>query len=180
MPAVANTATRHPSLADFVRSVGVLAGALALAAIVFALVNPDDKPRLPAPVDYQSVLQAARAQFSYDVLAPASVPSGWRATSVNAVQDAEGDRWWLGFLTEDHQFVGLEQADGQIEAYRRERLADFHPDGNTQVGGATWERLIENDRTPDRALVRVEDGALTIVRGTVSYDNLESFVVLLR
>ncbi|WP_069114971.1 DUF4245 family protein [Jiangella alba] len=53
-------------------------------------------------------------------------------------------------------------------------------DGESTINGVTWERLLEDDDQPDRALVRVDGGALTIVRGTVSYEELEDFVRLLR
>ncbi|WP_162606024.1 DUF4245 domain-containing protein [Jiangella aurantiaca] len=174
------TSTRgNPSLGDILRSVGVLAGVIAAFAIVFNLLN-DPEPRLPDPVDYQPALEVARAEYGYDVLAPEPVPDGWRATSVDFAQEASGDRWRLGFLIDGEQFVGLEQTDGEIESYRDDRLADFQPDGESTIDGVTWERLLEEDDQPDRALVRVDGGALTIVRGTVSYEGLEEFVTLLR
>ncbi|WP_158602871.1 DUF4245 domain-containing protein [Jiangella rhizosphaerae] len=174
------TSTRgNPSLGDILRSVGVLAGVIAAIAIVFNLLN-DPEPRLPDPVDYQPALEVARAEYGYDVLAPEPVPDGWRATSVDFAQEASGDRWRLGFLIDGEQFIGLEQTDGEIESYRDDRLANFHPDGESTIDGVTWERLVEDDDQPDRVLVRVDGGALTIVRGTVSYERLEEFVTMLR
>ncbi|MBB5786012.1 DUF4245 family protein [Jiangella mangrovi] len=174
------TSTRgNPSLGDILRSVGVLAGVIAAIAIVFNLLN-DPEPRLPPPVDYEQALQTIRGEYDYPVLAPEPVPDGWRATSVDVSQDSSGDRWRLGFLIDGEQFVGIEQSDGEIESYRDDRLADFVPDGESTVDGVTWERLLEDDDAPDRALVRVDGGAITIVRGTVTYEALEEFVTLLR
>jgi len=84
------------------------------------------------------------------------------------------------FLIDGEQFIGLEQTDGEIESYRDDRLAGFEPDGESSVDGASWERLVEDDDAPDRALVRVDGGAVTIVRGTLPYEDLEEFVTLLR
>ncbi|TDE09080.1 DUF4245 domain-containing protein [Jiangella asiatica] len=174
------TSTRgNPSLGDIVRSVVVLAGVLALVAVLFNALN-DQEPRLPDPVDYQGALEVARAEYAYDVLAPEPVPAGWRATSMDFSQDDGGDRWQLGFLIDGDTFIGIEQTDGEIESYRDERLADFDPDGESSIDGVTWERLVERDDAPDRALVRVDGGAITIVRGTVPYEELEDFVTLLR
>lgn len=167
----------NQSLGDMVRSILVLAGAIALVAVVFNLLS-DDEQRLPDPVDYQPVLELVRNEYVYPVLAPEPVPDGWRATSVDAAQEASGNRWRLGFLTEETQFVGIEQSDGDIDAYRDDRLGEFLPDGKSTIDGVSWERLVEDDDNPDRALVRVDD-ALTIVRGTVSYEALEDFVTLL-
>lgn len=179
MLSVATSTRGNPSLGDILRSVGVLAGVIAAIAIVFNLLN-DPEPRLPAPVDYQPALEVARAEFGYEVLAPEPVPDGWRATSMDFAQESSGDRWRLGFLIDGEQFVGIEQTDGEIESYRDDRLGGFVPDGESSVDGVTWERLVEDDDAPDRALVRVDGGALTIVRGTVPYEDLEEFVTLLR
>ena len=69
----------------------------------------------------------------------------------------------------------MEQSDGEIEAFRQDRLSDFEDDGIADIDGDTWQRMVETDRSPDRALVLVDDGVLTIVRGTESYDALEDF-----
>ncbi len=161
------------------RSMAALAGVLALVALVFNLLN-DQEPRLPEPVEYRDALAMARADYGYDVLAPEPVPDNWRATSIDVSQDGGGDRWRLGFLIDDDKHIGIEQSDGEIQSYRDDRLADFDPDGESTVGGATWERLVERDDAPDRALVRESGGVITIVRGTVGYEQLEEFVSLLR
>lgn len=180
MLCVATSTRGNPSLGDILRSMGVLAGVIAAVALLFNLLS-DDEPRLPDPVDYQPALAVARAEYGYDVLAPEPVPDGWRATSVDFAQEATGDLWRLGFLLDDgEQFIGLEQADGEIQSYRDDRLADFAADGESTVDGVAWERLLEDGDRPDRALVRVDGGAITIVRGTVSYEDLEDFVRLLR
>jgi hypothetical protein len=179
MLCVATSTRGNPSLGDILRSVGVLAGVIAAIAIVFNLLN-DPEPRVPDPVDYAIALDTVRAEYDYDVLAPEPVPDDWRATSVDVSQEGGGDRWRLGFLVDGEQFVGIEQTDGEIESYRDERLAGFVPDGESTIDGLTWERLVEDDDAPDRALVRVDGGALTIVRGTLAYDGLEEFVTLLR
>jgi hypothetical protein len=118
-------------------------------------------------------------QFTYEVLAPTKVPDEWRATSVDHGQELGGNRWRVGFLVDGEQFVGLEQTDGEIETYLRDRLRDFDEDGTSRIGGDTWQRLVERDRSPDRALVRVDDGVVTIVYGTIGYDTLETFVTWL-
>ncbi|HEU0041568.1 MAG TPA: DUF4245 domain-containing protein [Jiangellaceae bacterium] len=164
----------NETVGDAVRSLVVLLGLVAVIAIAFTVMRPDE--RLPDPVDYDGVLELVRDDYPYHVLAPASVPDGWRATSVDHSDDATGHRWRLGFLTADEDFVGLEQADGEIESYLADKLADFDADGTGTVDGQQWERRLEtDDRNPDRALVHVADGVVTIVRGTGSYAELEEF-----
>lgn len=169
------TKTRGSETAgDVVRTCLVFFGLLALVAGFFAINRPG--PQLPDPVDYEGVVDTLRRDYPYRVMAPADVPDEWRATSVDHRQDALGHRWRLGFLIGEESFVQLEQSDGEIQSYTRDRLADFDEDGTTRLDGETWQRWIERDRQPDRALVHVADGVVTIVRGTTPYETLADFV----
>jgi Protein of unknown function (DUF4245) len=174
---MAGKARGSETVGDAVRSLAVLLGVIAAVVVAFTVMRPGPQP--PGPVDYGAALDHVRAQYEYPVLAPEPVPDGWRATSVDHTSGPAGDRWRLGFLTADDGFVGLEQADGEIESYLADRLAEFSDDGTSQVAGTTWERRIGQGDRPDRALVRVDNGSVTIVMGTEPYDVLESFVASL-
>ncbi len=165
------------TVGDAVRSLVVLLGVIAAVVAAFTVMRPD--ARSPDPVDYGSALDHVRGEYAYPVLAPDPVPDGWRATSVEHSSLPTGDRWRLGFLTGDGGFVGLEQSDGEIESYLADRLAEFGEDGASEIAGATWERRVEQGDRTDRALVRVDGGAVTIVLGTEPYDVLEAFVATL-
>lgn len=165
------------SAGDMLRTVGILAGVLAVLALAFTVTRPD--ARLPETVDYVPVLAQVRAEFPYQAAAPATVPDGWRATNVHHEIDAAGHRWRLSFLIGEEGFVRLEQSDGEIVSYLSDRLDDFSPDGTSVVDGDTWDRMRQHGGPRDRALVRTEDGVLTIVRGTESYEVLEHFAASL-
>src|ERR1051326_1251274 len=69
-------------------------------------------------VDYSIPLEQARRDpdLPFTALAPATVPAGWRATSVHAdLAPGEGTplRWEIGFLTPDDQYVALDQVSGE-------------------------------------------------------------------
>lgn len=165
------------STGDMLRTVGILAGVLAVLALAFTVTRPD--ARLPETVDYEPVLEQVREEFPYEAAAPLSVPEGWRATNVEHEADAAGHRWRLSFLIGEHGFVRLEQSDGEIVSYLADRLGDFSADGTSVVDGDTWDRMRQYSGPRDRALVRTEDGVLTIVRGTESYEVLEQFAASL-
>ncbi|NED99826.1 DUF4245 domain-containing protein [Phytoactinopolyspora halotolerans] len=171
---MASSTRGRETTGDVVRTVTIMFGLLALVVGFFAMNRPE--ARTPEPVDYARVVELVRREYPYDVLSPASLPENWRATSVDHAQQAGGNRWRVGFLIDDEHFVGLEQADGEIEAYQRDRLRDFSDDGESRIGGQSWSRLVEQGDNADRALVRVDDGVVTIVRGTPSYETLEEFV----
>jgi hypothetical protein len=180
MSDMAKKARGYETAGDMVRSLLVLLGLVAAVVVAFTVMKPD--ARLPDPVDYANVLDLVRDDYPYPVLAPTPVPDGWRATSVDHDQDPAGHRWRLGFLTADEDFIGLEQSDGEIDTFVRDRVgpATFEPDGTSVVDGVRWERRVENGADPDRALVLVTGDVATIVRGTAPYDDLEEFAASLR
>jgi hypothetical protein len=174
---MATKTRRNASLGDVAIGVGVLMAVIGALVWFFSLTRPDEPP-LPDPVEYEAALAAAREAYPYPVLAPEPVPDGWRVTNVRMDDDQAGHRWRLGMFTDEGQFVGVEQSDGEIASYRDDRLEEFVADGSTTVAGEEWERLREPDG--DHALVRESDGVLTIVRGTLDHAALEDVVAMLR
>lgn len=161
------------TVGDVVRSLVALCGVIAVVVISFSVMRPDDSG--PRPVEYTGVLDRVRDEFPYPVVAPTPVPEGWTATSAEQSSGSSGNRWWLGFVTDDGGFVGLEQSDGEVNSFLDDRLEGFTEDGSSRSGGVTWERWLESDENPDRALVSVRDGVATVVLGTEPYAVLEAF-----
>lgn len=166
------------STGDLVRTVAILVGVLAAVVLVVTTVGrPDAYPR--ETVEYDAALAQVRADYPYPVLAPSALPEGWRATSVSHESDSAGHRWRLGFLIDERGYVGLEQSDGEIVAYAADRLRDFTDDGISLVRRVEWDRMIQSGRPADRALVLMDGGVVTIVRGTEPYEVLERFAASL-
>jgi hypothetical protein len=170
---VASKPRGSETVGDVVRSLVALLGVIAAVVIAFTVMRPDQQG--PEAVDYGRILEQVRAEYPYPVLAPTPVPDGWTATSVEHASTPSGNRWRLGFVTGDGGFVGLEQSDGEIQSYLDHRLDDFTEDGASQIDGVSWQRWLEDDDQPDRALVRVDGAVVTIVLGTESYQALEDF-----
>ena len=97
------------------RSPGGMVGALlvlllAIGAFVgFRALNRDELDVEPERVDYLAAVEAAQSG-DWRVAYPPTLPSGWRATSIDA---AAGVDWGLGFLTPDG-FAGVRQSDGSV------------------------------------------------------------------
>ena len=111
------------TVGDAVRSLVALLGIIAAVVVAFTAMRPDQRP--PDPVDYSGIVDLLRAEYPYPVLAPTPVPSGWTATSVEHSARTSGNRWRLGFVTDDDGFVGLEQSDGEVESFLDDRLDGF-------------------------------------------------------
>jgi hypothetical protein len=168
---------------------------LPIVAIVEWFPHDSKKPEAAVQtVDYTIPLDQVRrdSDLPFTALAPATVPAGWRATSVHAdLTPGERLRWEIGFLTPDKQYVALDQVSGghSVDSV----LADQAPDatrvsgaaGQVTAGGFDWQVYVSGDGTR-HALVRTTpptgNGAAAavgpvgvVVSGTVGMAELTSF-----
>jgi hypothetical protein len=152
--------------------------AVVIAFVVFRDINRNDPASPVRAVDYTQTLDYGREQASFDLLAPASLPEGWIATTVEYVPGAD-DRWHLGMLTDQERYVGLEQSDDSVES-----MLETHVDEETTAGepvlvaGEQWSTW--TDAGGDLALVRETDGVTTLVVGhEVPLEDLVDFAASL-
>ena len=165
---------------DMIRSLALILVPLVIITVLFTDL-PDDKP--VQEVDWRSVLAVAREQSPYPVLAPTSLPSGWRATRATWVETGDphlnGDPsvrnlWQLGFLTPEDTYLSLGQGDEQIEDFIAEQTRAGTADGESTIGGQSWQRRVSPDgRT--RSLVRQDPQSTAVVSGDVPYAALEAY-----
>jgi hypothetical protein len=166
------------------RSAGGMVGAVAvLVALVLGYVgvrslisSPLDDERT---VDYARVVPDVRKAATLSILAPASLPKGWRATSVRFTDDPP-QRWHLGVLTDQNRYVGLEQAAQPVSAMVREYVDSAASRGEpVRVGSRTWATY--SDPGGDLALVRRAGQTTTLVVGhEVPRGTLARYVAVLR
>ena len=167
------------------RSVAGLVGAMLvilaviLAFVVLREINRNDPASPVRAIDYARDADFARDQAKFEVVAPASLPEGWRATTARYVPGAE-EHWHLGLLTEDDRYVGLEQSADSAETMVEQHVDEEATRGEpVAVAGAEWTTW--RDDAGDLALVREDAGTTTLVVGhEVDADVLADFVTLLR
>lgn len=161
----------NPALGDILRSVLVM-GLIILALWGFGQFftrTPDQPTR---SIDYAKTVRDVRAAADYPVLAPPSLPDGWRATSARYNRGNQG--WHLGVLSDDDEYVGLEQSKDTV----KESLDDFAPGGegagSAQVAGTVWQVSVSED---DRlTYVSEKDGVTTLVTTSGDQALLEAYV----
>ena len=134
-------------------------------------------------VDWRPVLTRARAEAPYPVRAPASLPGEWRPTRVTWVKEGEpylnGEAsvrnfWELGFLNPDDVYVAVSQGDLEADDFVKDRSREGLADGESQVAGGTWRRLVSPDERT-RSLVLTQPEVTTVVSGDVPYEALEAY-----
>lgn len=133
-------------------------------------------------VDYTPTLAAVRSSGAFKVDAPIGLSPDWRATSVRytpAATDSTIATWHLGFVTPDDGYVGLEQSNGTDAGFVKDSTTRGQEVGTQLVEDKTWKKY-HSDSTGYNALVLKEDDVTTVVAGTLSYDQLATFIGTLR
>lgn len=155
--------------ARYQRSTGGMVGAmivLVLVVVGFVVVRglfSREPDRGVTPVDYQRLVPVARKGADFTLLAPPKMPPGWTATTVRFT-DTVPQHWHLGALTEDSNYVGLEQgrtSTRDMVAQYVDAKAERH--GTVQVAGEPWTTW--TDPGGDLALVRRAGTTTTLVVG---------------
>jgi len=164
-----------------IRSLAVILIPLVVITIIFTS-TPKDHP--VKEVEWQPVLATARKEAPFQVLAPANLPAGWRATRVTWVPQGEPylngetsprNLWQIGFLTPQNVFIDLNQGDMRPQEMVDQQSRAGTADGSSVVAGQTWQRLISPDgRT--RSLVLRGPDVTTIVTADLPYEALEAYV----
>lgn len=162
---------------------GMVGAMIFLVVVVVALVAvrnllQEEPTSTVKEVDYRKTAEVGQEQVGFPILAPPTLPEGWRATSVRLTPEPT-PAWHLGLLTDQDRYVGLEQS-----RRTEERMVEDFVDSDAvkgepvQVEGRTWQTW--TDEGGDTALTRVDDGITVVVVGTPELDVLTDFAATLR
>lgn len=124
--------------------VAMVVTVLFVAAYVGFRALTREQPDIEPEVDYASCV-ALLQEAGVPVVHPASLPDGWRATTVD-FERGTPPQWRIAMLTDDDEFVGLvqqqEDVDDLLEEYVDEspdRGADATPDNTLGIPSwGTW------------------------------------------
>lgn len=161
------------TVVDMVRSLAVIG---LVVGGIYLVIPHDEKLDPTRVVDYRVETLTARRAAPYPVAVPAGLSPEWRATSVSYVRK-EASAWHLGFLNPEQQYVAVEQSADATDKYVEKVTKKAKATGETQqVGDQVWERW---DGEKYDALVRLEQGHVTVVTGTASFEQLGAMAAAL-
>ncbi len=142
----------------------VLAVGVLLAVWVGSLFR-DETVVEPDPVDFRAVAAQAQPAADFTLAVPGDLPDGWRATS--ARWEPLDQQWHVGILTDDDQYVGIEQATANVSELVAQYASAATEAGTVDVAGTPWRRFVDEE-TGEVALVLSAPRAATLVTGTVA------------
>lgn len=158
------------------RSVLVLGAIVALLVVGgSALFGRDSDP--VRTVDYRKTVEQVREGASYEVLAPPSLPDGWRATSTRYEPGSRGG-WHLGVLTSRGEYIGLEQTPRRPAEVLEEISPDTRPAGRTRIDGDSWR--VRTGTDGETTLVRRSGKVTVLVTGSAGRERIEAYASSLR
>lgn len=164
------------------RSVAGMVGALIVVVaigLVWVKIGGSGQKATPIQtVDWAAWVKAGRTDQQLMVFAPATLPSGWRATSVDYGAGAAA-HWHLGMLTDTGKYVGIEESRASTQDLAQQYVDENAVRGDdVSVAGETWQTW--TDAGGDYALVRSvpvdgQPAESVLVGGSAAQDAIRDF-----
>lgn len=159
---------------------------LVLAFVVYRGLFSDPPVQELESVDYSEQVLGLQTN-GIEVVYPASLPEGWRATELRYDPNTEQPRFELNLFTDDDEFIGLRQVDEEVDDLLVESGVDDADESDPLTGAAAgsvaeqWDGWSDEDG--DHAFtttVSTEVGEQTVlVYGSVPTEELVELVALL-
>jgi hypothetical protein len=168
------------SLADMVRSLGLVAVIIAVTLIfVPALIHPSKSDEI-APIDYSDYVSGFHQLSGKVALRPMSLPKGWAANAGSLNGDKSTAHLHIGWATPGAKYAGLEEGVVSSAAFVRSVLGQrgVTVTGSVPINGVTWQT-----RTSTRgeySLSHTTDGITVVITGSATDAQLQLLAASLR
>lgn len=158
-------------------------------AFVLAVLALDPRPEGNGlrTVDWSQSVPQAVAAANYPIAVPVGLEPGWRTTSARVTQTPDGSAaWHIGFVTPQEEYAGVEQSDGDVDAFvkdmtRQARRVIYDGAGGNWV---SLQRTIGAETRRSLVLWPEPGGtygkSVVIVTGTASWDELRQLAEAVR
>lgn len=144
---------------------------LGVVALV-VLGVPRDDSSLIQRIDHLQVAIEAKNSLDKAVLAP-EIPDSWWSNAARLEKELGLDVWYVGFVTQDNQFIALSQAFNSNSSWEASVLSGNQKTAEVEIAGLTWE--IYPTRTPSNppgtkefAMLHRYDGDTVVIYGTAA------------
>jgi hypothetical protein len=110
---------------------------LGVVALIYLGVPRDDSSLIQR-IDYRAVSEEARSSLGLEVISP-DVPANWWSNAARVEKQLGLDVWYVGFITEEDEFIGLNQVFESNPSWEADFLAGNELAGSRVIQGLRWE-----------------------------------------
>lgn len=171
-----DSAAEHRAKQTVNNLVLALLASLGILLIIVLIVPRDDSMRIEK-IDYQSEATNASASIGELAFAP-GISEDWWSNSARLETTGGVTSWYVGFVTDRNQFIGITQGFGVNPTWLALELQGNWQAGEITLGGLKWE--IWEDLTPSEpketkhyALVHSYGENAVVVYGTAATDLIQ-------
>lgn len=153
-------------------------GAVMVVVVILLVVTWRPKQQYGQNVDYEGAIALAVSTSAWPIYVPDEIPTGLKITSARFESESYGElgdsRWYLGFTGLSSEFISLWQSDGILAKVKLAATNNGLCEDTVFIAGQIWEKC-ESNKPLTRSLVKQEDEVITVISGTVSWQELQEF-----
>jgi len=154
---------------------------LGLVILLVLGVPRDDSNRIAA-VDFRQIAAEAEASLGFEVITP-EVPADWWSNAARLETDLGVQSWYVGFVTEDNQFIALLHGFEVNPSWTALTLQGNWLEDEVVISGRTWEiwpslTPTNPPGTKDYAMLHSFSDSAVVIYGTASEDDFRLLATL--
>lgn len=149
-----------------------------LGVVVLVVLGvPRDDSSLIQRIDYLAVANEAEASLGKSVLAP-TVPQSWWSNAARMEKQLGLDVWYVGFVTDENQFIAINQAFEANPSWEADVLAGNALAGTVEIAGLIWEIYptqspSDPPGTKELAMLLRDEASTVVIYGTAPDSDFE-------
>lgn len=165
-----DTSRRHRANQTLLNLIVALAGSLLVVLfLVTVVVRPAPAPA--AGIDYATVASQAQVSTDETLLAPV-LPEGWSANDARFQTTQQVPTWYIGFLTPEKQYIGLDQGVGANPTWQAALLDNAAQTDTITIDAIAWavfdRRTIQDPGNYAYSLATTVGNSTILLHGTAS------------
>jgi hypothetical protein len=153
--------------------------AVLIPVVVILAITWRNHDQYAPQVDYAGAVAQALTAGPFAIQVPRELPAGYSVSAAaleNETYGNSGDfRWRISLISSNNKFMSLWQTTGPENEILTVTTNAGTCEGSQEIAGSTWTKC-DNGNPVSRAYFIKTGNVLTVVYGTVSFDELASFI----
>ena len=170
--------TKKPRHLQSTRDMVFSLSAVLVPIIVILAISWRNHSQYVPKVDYQGAIDQAVVASPFAIQVPNEIPAGYTVTAAALESESYGKsgdfRWRMSF-TQGEKFMALWETTGPEGAVLDATTNSGACDATQEIAGNTWT-VCAGGKPESRAYFMKTENVMTVVYGTVSFEELATFI----